>query len=84
MRYVTGIDEEGNDIEVKDPMATRLMAIAANAGDDPEALCDGLMEVTEIFGRDLPGNGNLRAAVIEHLVSLFDSGSAETVRRVAG
>jgi fructuronate reductase len=84
MRYVTGVDEDGNEIEVKDPMATRLMAIAADAGDDPEVLCDGLLEVSEIFGKDLPDNGAFRDAVVEHLASLFDKGAAGTVRKVAG
>ncbi|MFC0010666.1 mannitol dehydrogenase family protein [Devosia nitrariae] len=84
MRYVTGIDEKGETIDVKDPMATRLMAIAANAGDDPERLFDGLVEVTEIFGRDLSENGTFRDVVSAHLVSLFDEGAAETVKKVAG
>lgn len=84
MRYVTGVDEDGNDIEVKDPMATRLMAIAANAGGDPESLFEGLVDVSEIFGKDLPDNGAFRDAVIEHLVSLFRKGAAETVRSVGG
>lgn len=84
MRYVTGIDENGEAIDLRDPMATRLMAIAANAGGDPERLFDGLVEVTEIFGRDLPDNGGFREAVVEHLVSLVDEGAAATVRKVAG
>jgi len=83
MRYVTGVDEDGNDIDVKDPMAERLMAIAAEAGNDPEALCDGLLEVREIFGKDLHDNDTFREVVTEHLVSLFDNGAAETVKAMA-
>ena len=49
MRYVTGIDENGDTIDVRDPLAMRMMAIAAGAGDDPEALFDGLVALTEVF-----------------------------------
>src|SRR5690606_16125775 len=56
MRYVTGSDERGEAIEVKDPLAPRLRAIAAEAGRDPERLVDGLLAVSEVFGADLPPN----------------------------
>ncbi|KKB13091.1 dioxygenase [Devosia geojensis] len=84
MRYVTGIDEKGEAIDVRDPLATRLSAIAAEAGGDPEKLFDGLVEVPEIFGRDLPENATFRQAVAGHLASLMREGSSATVRRVAG
>src|SRR5690606_9319124 len=43
MRYIVGIDEKGENIDVRDPLALRLMAIAADAGTDPEALFQGLV-----------------------------------------
>ncbi|WP_375450102.1 mannitol dehydrogenase family protein [uncultured Devosia sp.] len=79
MRYVIGIDENGDSIDVKDPMAMRMMAIAAGAGDDPEALFEGLVALTEIFGTDLPENAVFRDTVVEHLESLFEVGAAQTV-----
>ncbi len=84
MRYVTGVDEEGEAIDVRDPLALRMMAIAADAGDDAEALFDGLVALNEVFGTDLAGNSVFRTAVVGHLDTLFDEGSAETVRQVAG
>ncbi|MDB5528247.1 MAG: mannitol dehydrogenase [Devosia sp.] len=84
MRYVMGIDENGDTIDVKDPLAMRMMAIAAGAGDDPEALFDGLSALTEVFGTDLPENEVFRGTVIEHLESLFEIGSAETVAELVG
>ena len=54
-----GIDENGDTIDVRDPLAMRMMAIAAGAGDDPEALFDGLVALTEVFGTDLPENADV-------------------------
>ena len=43
MRYVTGIDEKGGAIEVRDPLAERLRKIADGAGRDPDKLAAGLL-----------------------------------------
>ncbi|MET3898726.1 fructuronate reductase [Devosia sp. UYZn731] len=84
MRYVMGIDENGDTIDVKDPLAMRMMAIAAGAGGDPEALFDGLSALTEVFGTDLADNEVFQGTVIEHLESLFEIGSAQTVAELVG
>lgn len=84
MRYVTGIDEEGNEIDVRDPHALKMLAIAADAGDDPVALYEGLSSLTEVFGTDLAGNAVFRDTVVGHLESLFDEGAKATVAEVAG
>jgi fructuronate reductase len=82
MRYVVGIDEEGENIDVRDPLAMRMMAIAADAGDDAEALYEGMMGLTEVFGSDFTGNQAFGETVATHLDSLFDMGVKETVRTV--
>jgi fructuronate reductase len=82
MRYVTGIDENGDEIEVRDPHALKMHAIAAEAGDDPEALFEGLVAMTEVFGTDLPSDPRFRAAVLGHLESLFDKGARATVEAI--
>jgi fructuronate reductase len=82
MRYVTGIDEQGHPIEVKDPHAARLRQIADAAGRDADKLATGLLAVQEVFGTDLPQVAAFRAAVTNHLKSLLESGARETVRRV--
>ncbi len=84
MRYVTGVAEDGSEIDVRDPHALKMMAIAADAGDDPEALFDGLVGMSEIFGDDLAGNEVFRAAVVGHLTRLFDEGARTSVAKVAG
>lgn len=84
MRYVTGVDEKGDEIDVRDPHALRMHAIAADAGDDHEALFDGLVAMNEVFGSDLAGNDTFRSTVLKQLESLFDKGARETVRAAAG
>jgi len=83
MRYVTGIDEKGEPIDVKDPHAARLRTIADAAGRDAEKLADGLLGLPEIFGTDLPGNATFRTAVTGHLAAMFRDGALATARAVA-
>jgi fructuronate reductase len=83
MRYVTGVDEAGGEIDVRDPHALRMHAIAADAGDDPAALFEGLVSLREVFGSDLAENAVFRQAVIGQLESLFDRGAKATVAAVA-
>ncbi len=84
MRYVTGTDEQGQPIEVKDPMALRLRGIADAAGGNAARLAAGLLEVAEIFGTDLPRSAVFTEEVATHLASLFADGAAKTVAKVVG
>jgi fructuronate reductase len=83
MRYVTGVDEHGRAIDVRDPLASRLKAVSDSAGRAPVQLVDRLLRVTEVFGDDLPRSETFRAALIGHLASLFQRGALETVRNLA-
>lgn len=83
MRYVTGVDEAGEEIDVRDPLALRMQAIAADAGDDPAALFEGLVALSEIFGTDLADNAVFRDAVVGHLEQLYEEGARATVAAVA-
>ena len=82
MRYVTGVDEKGSRIDVRDPLASRLRTITDSAGGSPAAIVDGLLGVAEIFGDDLPRSDAFRAELIGHLSSLLHRGAIETTRRV--
>jgi fructuronate reductase len=84
MRYVTGVDEKGEPIEVKDPMAMRLRGIADAAGSNAARLSRELLDVTEVFGTNLASNAPFSEEVATHLASLFADGTAATVRKVAG
>jgi fructuronate reductase len=79
MRYVTGIDEQGQPIDVKDPLTARLRQLADDAGPDAERLARSLFTLTEVFGTDLPANEAFRTTVTAHLHSLLANGSAATI-----
>ncbi|WP_207479267.1 mannitol dehydrogenase family protein [Arenibaculum pallidiluteum] len=79
MRYVTGRDERGEAIDVRDPMAPRLAAIAAEAGTDPAALVRGYLALREVFGDDLPRSPAFAEPVTAALGRLFAQGARRTV-----
>ena len=81
MRYVTGIDEQGLKIDVRDPLAPRLKSIIRAAGGAPPKLVDGLLGVTEIFGDDLPRSELFRRVLTQHVTALFVQGALSTIRR---
>lgn len=83
MRYVTGVDEKGAPIDVRDPLAPRLKALAQEAGPDATALAEALLGVREVFGTALPGHSAFREAVIVALASLFENGAERTIRLYA-
>ena len=82
MRYVAGVDERGNRIDVRDPLASRLRDIWKSSGGEPKLFVDGLLGVAEVFGDDLPRHGSFRAELVAHLKSLLRHGALETVREL--
>ncbi|MGJ8571170.1 MAG: hypothetical protein ACSHXI_10790 [Hoeflea sp.] len=62
MRYVGGVDEKGQSIEVKDPLAQRLREPSDAAG-TPEQKVAALLAVREVFSAGLATN--LSAPVTE-------------------
>jgi fructuronate reductase len=82
MRYVSGIDEQGRPIDVRDPLAARLRQIAEASKGEAAELAAGLLRVTEIFGDDLSANAAFRDTVTRHLTRLYEVGARETVRRL--
>ena len=85
MRYVTGVDEHGRAIDVRDPLAARLKAIAAREGLDAARLAPALAGVSEIFG-DLGADSRFLVPVTAALATLIALGARraveQTVRRL--
>lgn len=79
MRYVTGIDEKGAPIDVRDPMAARLQEAAQRAGANAERLAGELFAVREIFGDDLPGDARFTGPVTVALKKLYAQGAKQSV-----
>ncbi|CAA0112436.1 Mannitol 2-dehydrogenase [Starkeya nomas] len=79
MRFVSGIDEQGRSIDVRDPLAARLRALADAAGPLPDALVPSLLGVREIFDTDLAADPRLVGAVLEALSTLYRVGAGRAV-----
>lgn len=78
MRYVTGVDETGQSIDVRDPLKDELRARADAAGLDAARLAPALLSIEKIFGRDLPANPTFTTAVTAALDGLIRHGARAT------
>lgn len=79
MRYVTAKDEAGRAIDVRDPIAAKLKAIADNAGPVADRLAPALLELGPIFGT-LGGDPSVRSAVTQALAKLYEVGARQAVQ----
>lgn len=76
MRYVGGVDERGDPIEVKDPMASRLRALS-DAGSTSRDKVANLLSVEEIFARGLADR--MQDHVTAAYSTLVESGARSAV-----
>lgn len=83
MRYVAGSDERGRPVEVRDPLAAKVSAVARAAGPVPERLAPALLDVAAVFGADLPADPRVRAAVTEALARLYALGAGRAAALAA-
>ena len=79
MRYVTGIDEKGSAIDVRDPLAARFRAIADKAGPVAVRLAPALVAVAEVFNHDLGADSRFRVTLTAKLEDLVAKGAKQTV-----
>ncbi len=84
MRYASGRDEAGGDINVADPLAADFARIASAHRGDPGALAQGFLGLRAVFGDDLPADPRFADPVAAWLGTLFTQGSARTVARAVG
>lgn len=80
MRYVGGIDEKGNPIEVKDPLAADLRA-ASDSAERTEDKVSALLAMRKVFDEGLATDPDFKAQLIEAYQGLIDHGAKEMVKR---
>jgi len=83
MRYVLGSDELGRPHDVDDPLAWKFAVIAAAASREPHDLVDRFLELSEVFGDELPGYVNFREDLAKSLSMLLGVGARTAVSTVA-
>ena len=75
MAYVTGIDQQGRAIDVRDPLRDELRARADAAGRDAAKLAPSLASVTAIFGPELPQDSRFMGPVTTALEQILNHGA---------
>ena len=78
MRYVGGVDEQGNAIEVCDPLLPVIQA-AVQQSEEGESRVKALLAIEAIFGKDLPQQGQFVDQVTNAYLSLLSKGAKATV-----
>lgn len=82
MRYVGGVDEQGNAIEVCDPLLPVIQA-AVQQSEEGESRVKALLAIEAIFGKDLPQEGQFVELVTSAYLSLLNKGAKATVAAAA-
>jgi len=75
IRYVGGTDENGREIDVRDPLAAQLRTTLDNAGRAPDDRVRAILGIEAIFGADLAQNDRFRNALTAAYTRLLASGA---------
>ncbi|MFS7159453.1 mannitol dehydrogenase family protein [Serratia proteamaculans] len=81
MRYVGGKDEQGQTIEISDPLRERLADLVGSSREGPERVL-ALLQLDAVFGRDLPDSPQFTRAVTDAYQSLLAHGAKSSVARL--
>ncbi|WP_145542819.1 mannitol dehydrogenase family protein [Yersinia frederiksenii] len=82
MRYVSGVDDSGQPIDIRDPMVDSFKKCVANS-EDGVARVQSLLALKALFGESLPQQQTFVQAVTEAYLSLQQLGAKESVKRLA-
>ncbi|WP_432700117.1 mannitol dehydrogenase family protein [Kluyvera cryocrescens] len=77
MRYVSGVDDAGNAIDIRDPLAEKIQALVKDSNDDNRVAT--LLTLQEIFGSDLPANPQFVQAVSLAWQNLAQQGARQAL-----
>ncbi|MDU2938718.1 MAG: fructuronate reductase [Enterobacteriaceae bacterium] len=77
MRYVSGTDDAGNAIDVRDPLADKIRSRVASSGESQRV--NALLSLKEIFANDLPESAEFVAAVQHAWQQLCEKGARQAV-----
>lgn len=83
-QYVSGTDESGAAIDVRDPMAERLIKIGREAGNDPDDRARAFLSITEIFGPDLILSERFYSALSDAIGVLQEFGARRAISMNGG
>ncbi len=79
MRYVGGVDEQGQPIEISDPLLP-LIQEKVKGSAEGHARVTALLSLDAVFGSDLPSNSRFVSAVTQAYDSLLTNGARKSVQ----
>jgi fructuronate reductase len=80
IRYVSGVDEKGNAIEVSDPLAKELRAACdANQG-NPAGMVHAVVSIEKVFGRDLINEARFVTTTTQWLERFYTKGVLASIQ----
>jgi len=68
--FLRGRADDGTTFAINDPLASRLSALATNAGDAPESLVSSMLGCRDVFSPELASNEVFRRALIQAVTQL--------------
>lgn len=80
MRYVGGVDDNGDNIDISDPLAARLAQLVRGSTDGRPRV-EALLTLTHVFGDDLPANARFVNSVADAYALLQHQGAKRAVKQ---
>lgn len=84
IRYVSGVDEKGDPIEVSDPMAVTLRKACDSAQGNAGAMVKAVVAIEEVFGPDLIDEPHFLESTTRWLEQFYQKGVRATVQEHFG
>lgn len=78
MRYVAGYDEQGNAIDVRDPLRELIQARIQGCK-TPSNIVEAYCSIGEVFDQELASNQVFQSVITTALASLMNNGAARTI-----
>ncbi|MDR0219543.1 MAG: fructuronate reductase [Enterobacteriaceae bacterium] len=79
MRYISGVDEQGQPIDVRDPLKETFAAIFAKHGHSVEKVVGELLAIESIFGKKLAKNRQFVDSISRSYQNLLEIGARKAV-----
>ncbi|WP_449549191.1 mannitol dehydrogenase family protein [Lelliottia amnigena] len=77
MRYVSGVDDAGNAIDVRDPLSEKIRVLVETSSE--KGRVKALLALSEIFGSDLPQHAQFVDAITDAYQRIVERGACQAV-----
>jgi fructuronate reductase len=81
IRYVSGVDEKGNAIEVSDPLAAELRKRCDENTGNPRAMVNAVVSLQQVFGSDLINETRFVDTTTLWLSRFYEQGVLSTIKQ---